>query len=139
MMRRIAPVFAFAMLGACEDDDFECSLQDRNGSYLFSYVELSGNCGPIGAAVGRIDNSAPVMGCTLEVADVVSEDACKLERTIICEAPSLGAGFTTKTVAVSEQQDENAELITGTFSIFVRDAAGVQVCGSTYDVEAERQ
>jgi hypothetical protein len=121
------------------DDEKSCSLAERDGTYLMVFEDLGGTCGSLPPQVVRLDASAPVMGCGVTEPDLLSQDACQLTRTVECDEPALGKGFRSKAVMVSTQEDDRADLITGTFTITIFDADDEVVCGSTYNVEADRE
>jgi hypothetical protein len=134
--------FALTLVAAgCDtsDDEKSCSLSEREGTYLMTFEDLGGTCGSLAPQVVRLDASAPVMGCGVTEPDLLTQDACQLTRTVECDEPALGEGFTSRTVMVSTQEDDRADLITGTFTLTVFDADGEVVCGSTYNVEAARE
>jgi hypothetical protein len=141
-------LFIFALLvagcgGSGNDDSDEaltCSRTDRAGTYLMQFSERAGDCGPIPEQLGRIDDATALpAGCTLDAADRWSDADCTLERAYTCDEPGVGPGVTSSSIAITTQQDQGAESLTGTLSIVVRDSDATQLCRSTYDVTGTRQ
>lgn len=134
------------LLGACSGSDggssapIECAQTDRVGTYLSHLVERDGGkCGPIADALGRIDSEELPAGCSFDAPDRWSEGDCKLERAYSCDEPGIGAGYTSKSVAVTRQQASDGSKITGTVTITILEPNGTVGCASTYDLTATRQ
>lgn len=109
-------------------DDFECSLDSRNGSYLFELDEISGDCGPVPSQVVIIDTQNPAEeGCVVGY-NRFSDDECTNETEVTC----LDDGLTIEATGVVNQ--ENANHLTGTITF---DIEGV--CFSTYNATYTRQ
>lgn len=107
----------------------------RSGSYLVSYVETSGTCGPISQQTTEIPKPAGA-DCTGVVAEA-TPDNCQTTTGATCPAPSLGTGFTTEsTLDVTWAPDGNAG--SGTYQATVRDGSGSVFCDSTYTVTIAR-
>lgn len=129
-----------ALLCACGGDsggEVTCSRADRIGTYLMTFAERSGNCGPSPDQLVRLDPDAPLdPTCEIAAPDVWSADECQLERSVTCVTPD---DLHVSGVMVSEQRDSDGEHITAIYSVTVRDGSGAALCQSTYDVDAVRQ
>ena len=114
----------------------ECSLEDRTGTYLMSFNEVSGGCGPIDPEIARLDGSGtdPGPGCTLEY-ERVSEDQCSLERATSCQSSGLDIELEGVT---NQEPGSEGDLLTGTAEVDVYDS-GALVCSSIYQITARRQ
>lgn len=129
------------MLIACsspaepDEESLECSPDDRRGTYLVTSEELGGTCGELPPFVGRLDDTLPD-GCSLDEPDSVSADGCTLERSLTCVDAS---GQTTYTVGTTTQETDSGSVLTGVATITLRDAAGSELCTSTYRLRYERQ
>jgi hypothetical protein len=136
---RILALIATGLLGCGgeDEDSFTCETTDRSGTYLISYVDRDGDCGPLPETVGRFSGSSAVAdNCELDMPDVTSSDGCTLERSITC----VEDGFAASAVASSTQETEDGSRITGILTMTIRDAAsGELVCISTYEQTAVRQ
>lgn len=113
-----------------------CSAADRTGTYLQRFETLSGDCGDIPEALGRVDAGLPAT-CTLDAPDRLSEGECKLERAYTCQADAAGA--TAKYVAVSTQEADDGSRLVGTLSVRGLNADGTLACSGTYRITATRQ
>ncbi len=114
-----------------------CDRTDRTGTYSITYSERSGDCGTITEMLVRLYPEAGVgEECSLTAPDAWSENDCKLERSLVCFDPDTG--YSVQSVAVTTQQDEAGELITGTYAITVYDEFGNVGCVSSYDITAAR-
>jgi hypothetical protein len=138
---RILALIATGLLGCGgEDDEISCSSDERSGTYLSTFTEQSGNCGPIPEQLGRLDDAEALPDtCALDAEDRWSEAECKLERAFTCEEPGVGEGVTAAYVAVTEQTDEDGGSLTGTLTVTVFEPDGSVMCKSTYRTTIERQ
>lgn len=119
---------------------FTCSAAERSGTYLMTFSERSGDCGPIPEQLGRLDDAEALPEeCTLDAPDRWSEGECKLERAYTCEEDGIEPGATSSWIAVTSQADDSASRITGTVTVRILGADGVQLCRSTYGFSASRQ
>jgi hypothetical protein len=126
--------------GGSDDEPVECSRTDRSGTYLVQMTETSGNCGPIPDQLGRLDDAEALPAvCAHDAADRWSDGDCKFERAYSCLEDGVGPGYTSSSVAVTEQQDSDGGSFTGLVTITVFDAAGAVACKSTYELTATRQ
>lgn len=126
--------------GSDGESSFTCSPAERSGTYLLTYTERSGDCGPIPEQLGRLDDAEALPEeCMLDAADRWSEDACKLERAYTCAEDGVEPGASGSWVAVTTQADDSGGRITGTVTVRILGADGVQLCRSTYDITASRQ
>jgi hypothetical protein len=129
-----------AACGGSDDAPVECEISDRGGTYLFHLAERGGGtCGAIPDALQRFDSQEPSAGCALDEPDRWSENDCKLERSYSCDEPAIETGATSKTVAVTTQQDGGGAKITGLVTIRIFRPNGTVGCASTYDLTATRQ
>jgi hypothetical protein len=105
-----------------------CDPLTRSGTYLFHYVTVSGNCGPIADALinlGAASMQSAQNGCTL-AASTLSDGQCKLEDVLECPG---NVTFT----EVSTEQNSAGSVITGEASV------SSPSCAGTYDLTATRQ
>ncbi len=110
-----------------------CNPDARVGTYKFTYVQQSGNCGPIDAQLVSL-NPGPGgagAGCTLN-SERLSEGGCKIERDVSCTGPDANG----RTVAVTRALTSDAAEITGTMTMTL---TGNPSCSSTYAIDAVRQ
>jgi hypothetical protein len=136
----IGLVMLAAGCGGSDDPDagaVECEQSDRSGTYFIEYETVSGNCGDLPSALGRLDDANALPdGCSFDAMDRWSDGDCKLERAYTCPGES---GGTIVATAVSTQQDDSGDNITGTATMTLRDADGATVCVGTYRFKATRQ
>jgi hypothetical protein len=123
----------FVCLASCGGGP-ECDKDDRHGTYLLTYTELSGNCGPVGPVVVQM-GGAGGSGCVSFHAEY-SDDQCTLDSDTQC---SLN-GQSVRVIGTTTQEDDEADLITGTASFNITEqGSGDPICYSTYDLRYERQ
>lgn len=131
------------VLPACGDGGdaaTACDRSDRSGTYLLQFTERSGDCGPIPEQLGRLDDAEALLEeCALDAPDRWTEGDCKLERAYTCAEDGIEPGASSSWVAVTTQADDSGSRITGTVTVRVSDARGVQLCRGTYGFEASRQ
>lgn len=128
--------FMFACGGGDNDESFTCSKNDRTGTYLLSMVERNGDCGPVPDTVGRLDNADAQGNCEI-LEEVWEDNFCTLTRSIKCiDEPT---GYIVEGTAITTQQDDNGDLLTGVNTSSVRDSSGNLLCVSSYDMTAEKQ
>ena len=115
-----------------------CKQTDRVGTYRLTYVEQSGDCGPIDSQLVSFNPGEPGgmgagAGCTLN-SERWSEGDCKLERDITC--PVAGGG-TVRFVGVTRAQTSNSSELAGpaTLTIYTPKVS----CTGTYALDAVRQ
>jgi hypothetical protein len=139
---------ALALVG-CGDDEPErptsCdAATQRVGTYMLSYTEVSGTCGPINSELVSFDPAAGAgNGCTIN-SETFSEGGCKLERTVSCvsevrDETQWGgvATVTNDSTAVTYQRTQDGSRLEGTITMSLSD--GRNSCRSTYNVMAVRQ
>lgn len=139
-MPRSLALLAILFVAACASEadgpdplPTACSLGDRAGTYLFTYTEVSGSCGPLDSQVVSL-NPGPGgagAGCTLN-SERISEGDCKVERDLTCDTPSGSV----RTVGVSRQQTQDGSVIDGTITF---NLMGRTSCTGTYRTHAVRQ
>jgi hypothetical protein len=115
----------------------ECSKSDRTGTYLIHQDEMSGGtCGPIPDKLERIGGE-PAAGCVITF-EQWSADECKLERSIVCT--SSKDNIKLESTAITNQQDDDGSLLSGTASMTLRTlSTDAFLCSSTYKMTASRQ
>ena len=115
-----------------------CKQTDRVGTYRITYVEQSGNCGPIDSQLVSLNPGEPGgmgagAGCTLN-SERWSEGDCKLERDVTCPLPG---GGTVRTVGVTRAQTANSSELAGPATFTIASPKGA--CNGTYALDAVRQ
>jgi hypothetical protein len=119
-----------------ETDDFDCSVSSRTGTYLMTFTEVSGTCGPFPSSVVRLDpNGELAAGCVLDAPTTISADECTVETSISCTDEF---GTTVSGVASTKQANADGSLVTGIMTMQPKDADG-PICASTYRLRYERQ
>jgi hypothetical protein len=145
-----ALVVVTMVLAACGDDEdspprpTSCDpTTQRVGTYLMSFAEVSGTCGPVSSQLVSLNPGAEADGCTIH-SEVLSEGGCKLERTLTCVAQVRDdtqwggiAIVTNNTTAVTYQRTQDGSRIEGTMTVALDN--GRSSCRSTYSVAAVRQ
>lgn len=143
---RAALVSALALaavtFGACdehergegdEEEPLVCEPEDREGSYVLSFVLMKGDCGHFAEQRVEIEDvDALPDGCKLDKPDEWVESDCKLRRYYTC-VTDLGTSTWT---AVTEQHDEGATVLTGVVTVKL---TGEQPCMGTYSVRYDRE
>lgn len=143
----------FALLAGCSggngsgEDEPDCALEDRVGTYLVTVEELSGTCGEIPSAITRITDPVGLDdGCYLTAADWLSSDECRLERSFRCDGE-----YVAEYDGYWEQLDDNADRMVARFTARLYERGelitpdGVQVspgefvCSGTYQATYQRQ
>lgn len=145
-MRRWLPslLASVALLCSCSSSDDQynptkCSKSDRTGTYSVTFLELSGDCGPLPEETIQITNSvatgvaAQGTSCTTSN-ERWSENDCKFESTTRCE----DAKSTTVSVGVSRQSKQDGSQLNGTVTVDVQLKSGAR-CHSTYSTYALRK
>jgi hypothetical protein len=115
----------------------------RRGTYVVSYSERSGTCGPIPESVSRLDGMSMTMSpsgatqCRITEPSTVDDNGCTLSNSVACTDVS---GYIIEITGVTTQVDSGGARLTGIANISLRDAStGRAVCSSTYDVDYVRQ
>lgn len=117
-----------------------CSKTERNGTYLMTLTVVSGDCGEYPQQLGRLDDAEAIPDiCALDAPDRWSEGECKFERAYTCLEEGIGPGVQSHWVAVTTQDDDSGSRLSGTVSVRITSAAGLQVCVGTYSMSAVRQ
>jgi hypothetical protein len=139
-MSRSLVLVASLAVGACASEVNDpppppatCQISDRLGTYLFTYAEISGDCGTIEPAVVSL-NPGPGgagKGCVLN-SERITENNCKIERDLSCQTPTGSI----RTVGVTRQQTQDGSVLTGTASFTL---TGRPSCSGTYSLRAVRQ
>ena len=119
----------------------DCQFSHRSGSYLVSFSLISGNCGEIPSTLVALnhDGSSPTPpeGCTYET-HTWSGDQCELQTVQTCIVESDNTS--SKTTAITQQEDSSGNRINGTMSMEIRnDNDNSLKCTGTYDILYERQ
>ncbi len=120
-----------------------CSPDQRVGTYMVSFVERSGSCGPVPDQLVSFNAADIGQNCELH-SERYSEGSCKLERDITCQERvkddlAWGGWSTveTRTTGVTKQVTADGSRIEGTATVSIDD--GHKPCTSTYDIVAVRQ
>jgi hypothetical protein len=143
-MKRFFNLVSLLMIGlsvnAC-GQNVDCQFSDRSGSYLVSFTLISGNCGEFPSTLVPLNHDGaeptPPEGCTYET-HAWSGDQCELQtvQTCIIESDNTSS----KTTAITQQNDSSGDKITGTMSMEIRDHDDDSLkCAGTYDILYERQ
>jgi hypothetical protein len=118
-----------------EPDDFTCSVASRSGTYLVTFTEVSGTCGPLTSQVVRLDPFAPLEPeCILTEPTIISPDECSVETSEACKDEFA----TYSIVGTTRQANADGSLVTGIATIEITDDLG-PVCVGTYRLRYERQ
>lgn len=124
------------LLCACDEDPGEC--EQRTGTYAVRYLETSGGCGPIPDQVITIDAQPTAVdpSCVGEIR--TSEDNCDVTLVdVVCPEAGIGPGVTSTANGKAQWSGDGA---TGdaALNLVVRDAGGVVLCQSSYEVAYDR-
>jgi hypothetical protein len=130
--------------GSSGDDDdpgstkpTSCVAGESTGTYLVHFVERSGDCGSLNDRLIRVDDSGLESNCTEDAPTVLSNNDCKVESAVTCIDESTDQRVSQ--VSVLEELEAGGEKLGGTTTFTVRDAGGMFLCSSTYDVTFTRQ
>jgi hypothetical protein len=113
---------------------------ERSGTYRATFTTVDGTCGDQVSALIRLDpNAAPPSTCMRTFDDVWSDDMCRLERSLLCDAPGVCNGCSQETVGITTQVTETGSVLSGLMTISLYDSDGTLLCVGTYQMRAERQ
>ena len=120
-----------------------CDERDRIGTYLLTWDERTGDCGPVDEGISRItgatSGTSPSGASQCQITDppFLSDDRCTLTNSVACVTVD---GLVLEGLGVTTQQDSGSNRITGIFDVSIRDqSTGALLCASTYDVVYVRQ
>jgi hypothetical protein len=134
-MRAFVVAMVVAIGCGSESEEKECKRSDRSGMYLVEYDVVSGDCGPIDAAL--VDMSAQgdewSSACSYSY-NRWSDDACSNETSFVCSGSEYDLWATGK--AEFEPGGAHGE---GIISMDIRDQSGWSVCDGVYRVTYTRQ
>lgn len=117
-----AAVLVVCLVGCAQDVEFtDCALGEIAGAWKASYVEQSGNCGPLPDAVLILRPGYIEEGCKVNYSDV-SEDKCEMQNDVSCQ---LDNGSELRTVIALTQ--EGYEVISGQVTYYLEGS-----CTGTY-------
>ncbi len=127
---------AFIWLVACGDEKEEpitCGTNDRHGTYLLTYTELGGNCGPIPPSVIIVDSNQ-ADDCTIEFENK-SDDNCTFSSQFTCDDGEVFGEFTSTTT----QETDSGSVVTGTIAMTLEEIGTSNTCTGTYRIKYVRQ
>lgn len=108
--------------------------QARNGSYVITFSEQSGTCGPQSDGVVNVDGSgSPPTGCT--GGSTASVDNCKVDVNETC--PFNGTDSVTEVGQVTWSSDGSNG--SGVIQLTETDGSGTILCSGTYEAHYQRQ
>src|SRR5688572_8012697 len=112
---------------------------DLDGTYLSTFTETSGNCGPLSDRVERFDADAAggdPEGC--EIDSDITDNGCHVEYSSVCAVEQQGArGLVSETGSFDWVGIDSAE---GVFELELVDVdSGDTVCRSVYESTVTRQ
>lgn len=135
-MRALA-LFAVLACGCGAATDGPCA--QRGGTYRLNFTERSGTCGTLSEQIGTFDGqpAAPPPPCTSgEIR--YSADNCEVTNVnIVCPEDGIGPGVTSTSNGKYSWSADGAHG-SGQLAIVAKDASGVVLCNSSYDVVATR-
>ena len=111
---------------------------DRRGTYVVTWHERSGNCGPIPEQVDVVDQNTatgPVPGCVNSAPPPANADNCTVNLDVTC--PVQDKGTVTDRGEVNWSHD--GSMGAGIIQVIVNDLVGAIVCSETYDVTYVRR
>ncbi len=129
----LALVGCSSSTGSTPDAPSHCDRDARVGTYRFTWVEQSGDCGPVDSQLVSF-NPGPAgagAGCRIN-SERWSEGDCKLERDVTCQID----GGEARTLLVSRALTSDAAEITGTQTTTITTSRG---CSGTYAIDGVRQ
>lgn len=139
MNKTLTLIFTSLLLFNC--GSLECGEKgkDREGIYLFEYNQIGGDCGPFDDSLDRLDSNdredlAGDDDCFISY-DNWSENECRNEVEVFCRDDETRFSV----IMISTQEDESAEIITGTMTIDLDYINGKNICRGTYEFTATRQ
>ncbi len=125
-----------AMLGACGggDNDTGGPCAQRSGLYRVTYVQKSGNCGPVNEAVINMDAAGEMTGACSGTS-ALSPDGCEATVDLRCAQPG-----TNRWLLARGKTLWSASGSTGTsyFYLELQTMAGAPLCAGTYDATFSR-
>lgn len=126
--------------GGEDDESFTCDVvADRDGTYFMEFETIGGTCPDQEPALVRLDASGETpAGCVDLSPPETSDGGCTLEVRRVCDASNIMAGWELETTAITTQQDDAGDSITGTMQLTIRDEIGT-LCSGTFRVTATRQ
>jgi hypothetical protein len=151
-MKRLSAVAIGLALVACSgaqgnEDLFEAVQADatcaqRSGSYVATYVQRSGTCGPAGQRVTNLDRqpttaSMQSQGCT-GPGITYDADNCEVTYDSTCPEDDIASGAHLRVVGHSQWNSDGSHG-TATEQWSAIDAKGQTMCLSVYDVNLRRQ
>lgn len=126
----------FVLLPGC-GGGLVCDLSDAAGVWSVSAEERSGGtCGPLPDTQAYVDDlfAGPDEWICETLQDERSEDDCEIQGVVDCDIPD---GRTMRTIFdITQTGATTAESVT---SYQFRDAQGLQLCASTYDMSFSKQ
>lgn len=139
MWMRLTTALVLA-LGGCSSGGFEPVKHsghcvDRSGSYLYHYVETSGNCGPVSDQISVVGGAtAQAVEASCKGTQLASTDNCAVELDLTCPAPTAPGVY----VHSSGRADWSNDGSRGS-AVIEYTLTGAVNCSSVYDETITRQ
>lgn len=133
------PVFVVLAVACGSDPDVAVMCAERSGTYRTSFTERTGNCGQIPEQIDTLDEqpASPPKPCT-DGEIRYSKDNCEVTNIdITCPEEGIERGATS-IVSGKYRWSSDGGSGTGEANFVVKDAQGLVLCQSSYDVVVTR-
>lgn len=134
---RILVAGLLALVGCGGGGGFECTLSTVQDVFnLHSEERAGGTCGELPDTQAYVEDlfAGPAGWVCETVSDERTSDDCEIQGVVDCDIPD---GRTVRTIFTVTQVGPDGG--TGVTTYTFRDAAGLQLCASTYDMTFARQ